>query len=119
MHAYWWYVVGAAGVLLLALGALTADVAAHVDGCHRWHSCPSDDGGYVCGDRGHCSECPDNQFCLGRRSRSAAAASPTSPPRPTRTPEPTDVPHPTRTPAATAAARTADPSAAVRPDGGA
>ena len=42
MRPYWWYLVGAAGVLLLALGALTADVAAHVDGCHRWHSCPSD-----------------------------------------------------------------------------
>jgi len=102
---------------MLALGALTADVAAHVDGCHRWHSCPSDDGGYVCGDRGHCSECPDNQYCIGRRSRSAPAATATSPPRPTRTPEPTDVPRPTRTPAATAAARGPETSSAVRLDG--
>jgi hypothetical protein len=31
---------------------------AHRDGCHRWHSCPSDTGSYVCGDTGHYSECP-------------------------------------------------------------
>src|SRR5918992_3961428 len=30
---------------------------AHRDGCHRWHSCPSDDGSYVCGDLGHDDEC--------------------------------------------------------------
>jgi endonuclease YncB( thermonuclease family) len=29
----------------------------HRDGCHRWHSCPSDDGSYVCGDLGHDDEC--------------------------------------------------------------
>jgi hypothetical protein len=26
---------------------------AHRSGCHRWHSCPSDSGSYVCGDAGH------------------------------------------------------------------
>jgi hypothetical protein len=30
---------------------------AHRDGCHRWHSCPPDDGSYVCGDLGHDDEC--------------------------------------------------------------
>jgi len=30
---------------------------AHRDGCHRWHSCPSDDGSYVCGDLGHDDQC--------------------------------------------------------------
>ena len=30
---------------------------AHRDGCHRWHSCPSDDGSYVCGDLGRDDEC--------------------------------------------------------------
>ena len=30
----------------------------HRDGCHRWHSCPSDSGSYVCGDLGYDSECP-------------------------------------------------------------
>jgi hypothetical protein len=33
-------------------------VSAHRDGCHRWHSCPSDTGSYVCGDLGYYSECP-------------------------------------------------------------
>lgn len=33
-------------------------VSAHRDGCHRWHSCPSDSGSYVCGDLGYTSECP-------------------------------------------------------------
>ena len=36
---------------------------AHRSGCHRWHSCPSDTGKYVCGDKGYCSQCPNNTFC--------------------------------------------------------
>lgn len=31
---------------------------AHRSGCHRWHSCPSDSGSYVCGDLGYTSGCP-------------------------------------------------------------
>lgn len=42
---------------------LTTPVYAHRSGCHRWHSCPSDSGSYICGDWGYCSYCPDNQFC--------------------------------------------------------
>lgn len=34
---------------------------AHRDGCHRWHSCPSDDGSYVCGDLGYDDECGGNE----------------------------------------------------------
>ena len=30
---------------------------AHRDGCHRWHSCPSDSGSYVYGDLGYDDEC--------------------------------------------------------------
>ena len=30
---------------------------AHRSGCHRWHSCPSDTGSYVCGDLGYTSGC--------------------------------------------------------------
>lgn len=30
---------------------------AHQSGCHRWHSCPSDSGSYVCGDTGHSNYC--------------------------------------------------------------
>ena len=62
MRGFWWYLAGMVGVFLLACAALGPGVAAHVDGCHRWHSCPSDDGSYVCGDRGHCTQCPDNEF---------------------------------------------------------
>ena len=40
---------------------------AHRSGCHRWHSCPSDSGSYVCGDSGYCSQCPDNQYCRNRQ----------------------------------------------------
>jgi len=45
---------------LAATASLTAPevASAHRDGCHRWHSCPSDTGSYVCGDLGHTSECP-------------------------------------------------------------
>jgi hypothetical protein len=31
---------------------------AHRSGCHRWHSCPSDTGSYICGDRGNDTYCP-------------------------------------------------------------
>ena len=37
--------------------------------CHRWYACPSDAGSYVCGDLGHCSQCPDNQYCQGGNPR--------------------------------------------------
>lgn len=33
-------------------------VLAHRSGCHRWHSCPSDSGSYVCGDAGHPCQYP-------------------------------------------------------------
>jgi len=42
---------------------------AHRSGCHRWHSCLSDRGTYICGDRGYCSQCPDNQYCEGGNPR--------------------------------------------------
>lgn len=32
-------------------------VYAHQSGCHRWHSCPSDSGSYVCGDTGYSNYC--------------------------------------------------------------
>ena len=46
-------------------------VNAHRSGCHRWHSCPSDSGSYICGDIGYCSACPDNQFCKNRSPRAS------------------------------------------------
>ena len=53
-----------AGVLTVSgalLGAISIGVSpswAHQDGCHRWHSCPSDSGSYICGDLGYDDECP-------------------------------------------------------------
>jgi len=32
--------------------------SAHRSGCHRWHSCPSDTGSYVCGDLGYPCQYP-------------------------------------------------------------
>jgi hypothetical protein len=50
------------GLSLLAWGTWGE---AHQNGCHRWHSCPSDTGSYVCGNLGYCSGCPNNQYCQG------------------------------------------------------
>lgn len=36
---------------------LLGPVYAHRDGCHRWHSCPSDTGSYTCGDLGYTTYC--------------------------------------------------------------
>ncbi|HXG73258.1 MAG TPA: thermonuclease family protein [Candidatus Nitrosotenuis sp.] len=49
-------------LLILTLFAMPG-AQAHRDGCHSKHSCPSDTGSYVCGDKGYCSECPDNKYC--------------------------------------------------------
>src|SRR5882724_13702952 len=48
---------------------LSSPADAHRSGCHRWHSCPSDRGTYVCGDLGYCSGCPDNKYCLLSKPR--------------------------------------------------
>lgn len=42
---------------LATLYMLAAPAEAHRDGCHRWHSCPSDSGSYVCGDLGYTTYC--------------------------------------------------------------
>ena len=41
----------------LTLNVVAAPAFAHRNGCHRWHSCPSDTGAYVCGDTGHYNYC--------------------------------------------------------------
>jgi hypothetical protein len=48
-------VVTGTAVLLLSLMPVPAQ--AHRDGCHRWHSCPSDTGSYICGDLGYDTYC--------------------------------------------------------------
>lgn len=52
---------------------------AHRSGCHRWHSCPSDSGSYICGDLGYCSQCPDNAYCQGGQSRQSDADTSSTP----------------------------------------
>ena len=44
-------------LIALALNLLAAPAFAHRNGCHRWHSCPSDTGSYVCGDTGYYAYC--------------------------------------------------------------
>jgi phosphatidylserine/phosphatidylglycerophosphate/cardiolipin synthase-like enzyme len=65
---------GLGGTLLL--GAWIVVSHAHQDPCHRLHSCPSDHGTYVCGDKGRCDQCSDNQYCLAGKPRVAASPSP-------------------------------------------
>jgi hypothetical protein len=56
---------------------------AHQDPCHRRHSCPSDQNTYICGDQGHCDQCPDNKFCLAGKPRLTSSSTPTpAPPSP-------------------------------------
>lgn len=44
-------------LVFVSTAAIIEMVYAHRDGCHRWHSCPSDSGSYVCGDLGYDDEC--------------------------------------------------------------
>lgn len=50
-------------IAILILLSYSVVAEAHRSGCHRWHSCPSDSGSYICGDTGYCSQCPNNQYC--------------------------------------------------------
>ncbi len=44
---------------LIMLGlSLATSAQAHQSGCHRWHSCPSDTGSYVCSDLGYACQYP-------------------------------------------------------------
>jgi endonuclease YncB( thermonuclease family) len=69
------------GILVVMLTLLAWSVVgeAHRDPCHRQHACPSDHGTYVCGDLGHCAQCPDNQYCVAGQPRPASKPSVTPP----------------------------------------
>lgn len=70
-------------LLLLFVSLIsTSPTEAHRSGCHSKHSCPSDSGSYTCGDKGYCSQCPDNRYCQDRRPR----VSRTEPKEPARSP---------------------------------
>jgi hypothetical protein len=61
---------------ILLLGAWMVVSYAHQDPCHRLHACPSDQNTYVCGDKGRCDQCPDNQYCLAGKPRLAFSPAP-------------------------------------------
>ena len=61
---------------LIVLGVGMALSEGHQDPCHRQHSCPSDHQTYICGDKGRCDQCPDNQYCLVGKPRMAASPGP-------------------------------------------
>jgi hypothetical protein len=69
-------------VAMVLLGVWIVASQAHQDPCHQRHSCPSDHHTYVCGDRGRCDQCPDNQFCLAGRPRLASSPAPVPVPAP-------------------------------------
>jgi hypothetical protein len=68
-------------VAMVLLGAWILASQARQDPCHQRHSCPSDHHTYVCGDRGRCDQCPDNEYCLAGKPRlaSSPARAPVSP----------------------------------------
>ena len=72
------YAVAVVAIVVASLVALSAPqgASAHRDGCHRWHSCPSDTGSYVCGDLGYTSECPVASTSSSSGVRRVALTSP-------------------------------------------
>ena len=83
------------GSTLMIAGALTllsfSFALAHRSGCHRWHSCPSDTGSYVCGDRGQDTYCskPRGSGLQQVPPPGTPTMSPTAPDRPGTIPVPT------------------------------
>jgi phosphatidylserine/phosphatidylglycerophosphate/cardiolipin synthase-like enzyme len=70
-------------LFLVVLTGFILGAHAHQDPCHGLHSCPSDTGRYVCGDKGRCDQCPDNLYCLAGKPRRASSSTPTpAPPAP-------------------------------------
>ena len=67
-------------VLQLSLG--TGISHAHQHPCHRLHSCPPDPAPYICGDKGRCDQCPDNEFCLAGKPHTPPQPSPPAIPSP-------------------------------------
>ena len=65
-------------MLMAALLAcvLSTPASAHRDGCHRWHSCPSDHGTYTCGDLGYTTYCVSEQVEVPARPVAAAPPTP-------------------------------------------
>ena len=91
-----------AGAVLLIVGCVVLGLswlrpaAAHQDGCHRYHSCPADDGSYRCGDLGYAcdvratgSDAPAARATPAAPSPAAAVPAPVAAaPAPTAAPAP-------------------------------
>ena len=60
------------GVLMLLFVIFAPKSEAHQSGCHRWHSCPSDTGSYVCGDLGY--SCQYSTYSSGSNSSYSSAS---------------------------------------------
>lgn len=58
-------------LLLFVALILPSPLQAHRSGCHSKHSCPSDSGSYICGDKGYCSQCPDNKYCENKNLKNS------------------------------------------------
>ena len=55
--------LGIALGIILICSIIQPEVFAHRHGCHSKHSCESDSNTYICGDKGDCTLCKDNQYC--------------------------------------------------------
>ena len=64
----------------IGLFLLASHASAHRSGCHRWHSCPSDTGSYVCGDLGYNTYCPENTTAAPAQTTTAPPRQPASTP---------------------------------------
>lgn len=49
-------------IIALITVAFPSNLLAHQNGCHRWHSCPSDTESYICGDLGYDTYCGDTAY---------------------------------------------------------
>jgi phosphatidylserine/phosphatidylglycerophosphate/cardiolipin synthase-like enzyme len=76
-------VIGVIALSVVVGWSWTVSSFGHQDPCHRLHACLSDHGIYVCGDKGRCEQCPDNQFCLAGKPRLTSSSTPApAPPAP-------------------------------------
>jgi hypothetical protein len=51
------YIINLIIAVTLIFSLFSIKALAHQNGCHRWHSCESDTGNYVCGDLGYDTYC--------------------------------------------------------------
>jgi phosphatidylserine/phosphatidylglycerophosphate/cardiolipin synthase-like enzyme len=69
-------VIGMVALSVVVGWSWTVSSFSHQDRCHRLHSCPSDHGTYVCGDKGRCDQCTDNPYCAGGKPRATISTVP-------------------------------------------